>query len=596
MENFRLFDLLKRYQEKYKNKEDALGAKENGEWVKYSTKQYIDFANNISLGLLSLGVQKEDKIALIANNRPEWNFADMGIMQTGAINVPIYPTISENDLEFILNDAEIKYVFVSSQDLYNKVNKIRSKVPSIKDVYSFNQLDGVKHWLELAELGKQNAGQLFSKLEDVKNSINDSELATLLYTSGTTGNPKGVMLSHKNLFSNFYAVRNLPPLDSESRVLSFLPLNHVYERMLTYLYMYVGASIFYAESLETIGDNIREIKPHVFSAVPRLLEKVYDKIVAKGADLSGIKRKLFFWALNLGLKYEMDGKNGSWYEFQLSIANKLIFNKWREALGGNVRAIVSGGAALQPRLARVFTAAQIPVLEGYGLTETSPVIAVNNLKPGGRKFGTVGLIIEGVKVKIADDGEILTKGPNVMMGYYKRPVATAEVLDNDGWFHTGDIGILEEGKYLKITDRKKEIFKTSGGKYIAPQPIENKLKESMFIEQVMVIGENQKFASALVVPAFTFIKDWCEKKGQSCSTNEELIMNPEVKKHIQEEIAKVNASLAQFESIKKFELLPREWSIEKGEMTPKLSLKRRVICESNKNLIEKIYRTEEIKK
>jgi long-chain acyl-CoA synthetase len=596
MENFRLFDLLKRYQEKYKNKEDALGAKENGEWVKYSTKQYIDFANNISLGLLSLGVQKEDKIALIANNRPEWNFADMGIMQTGAINVPIYPTISENDLEFILNDAEIKYVFVSSQDLYNKVNKIRSKVPSIKDVYSFNQLDGVKHWLELAELGKQNAGQLFSKLEDVKNSINDSELATLLYTSGTTGNPKGVMLSHKNLFSNFYAVRNLPPLDSESRVLSFLPLNHVYERMLTYLYMYVGASIFYAESLETIGDNIREIKPHVFSAVPRLLEKVYDKIVAKGADLFGIKRKLFFWALNLGLKYEMDGKNGSWYEFQLSIANKLIFNKWREALGGNVRAIVSGGAALQPRLARVFTAAQIPVLEGYGLTETSPVIAVNNLEPGGRKFGTVGLIIEGVQVKIADDGEILTKGPNVMMGYYKRPDATAEVLDNDGWFHTGDIGILEEGKYLKITDRKKEIFKTSGGKYIAPQPIENKLKESMFIEQVMVIGENQKFASALVVPAFTFIKDWCEKKGQSCSTNEELIMNPEVKKHIQEEIAKVNASLAQFESIKKFELLPREWSIEKGEMTPKLSLKRRVICESNKNLIEKIYRTEEIKK
>jgi long-chain acyl-CoA synthetase len=596
MENFRLFDLLKRYQEKYINKEDALGAKENGQWVKYSTRQYIDFANNISLGLLALGVQKNDKIALIANNRPEWNFSDMGIMQTGAINVPIYPTISENDLAFILNDAETKYVFVSSQDLYDKVNKIKAQVPSIKDIYSFNKINGVKHWLELVELGKQNASQLQSKLEEVKNSIKDTELATLLYTSGTTGNPKGVMLSHKNLFSNFYAVRNLPPLDSESRALSFLPLNHVYERMLTYLYMYIGASIYYAESLETIGDNIRELKPHVFSAVPRLLEKVYDKIVAKGADLTGMKHKLFFWALDLGLKYEMDGKNGSWYEFQLSIANKLIFSKWREALGGNVRAIVSGGAALQPRLARVFTAAQIPVLEGYGLTETSPVIAVNNLEPGGRKFGTVGLVIEGVQVKIADDGEILAKGPNVMMGYYKQPEATAEVIDKEGWFHTGDIGILEEGKYVKITDRKKEIFKTSGGKYIAPQLIENRLKESMFIEQVMVIGENQKFASALVVPAFAYIKDWCDKNGHSCKTNEEIILNPDVKKQVQEEIAKVNSSLAQYETIKKFELLPREWSIEKGEMTPKLSLKRRVICDSNKDLIDKIYKTEEFAK
>jgi long-chain acyl-CoA synthetase len=593
MENFRLFDLLKRYEEKFQ-KDDALGAKENGKWVTYSTKQYIEFANNISYGLLSLGVQKDDKIALIANNRPEWNFADMGIMQTGAINVPIYPTISMDDLTFILNDAAVKYIFVSSFDLYEKINKIQSKVPSLQGVYSFNKIEGVKHWLELVELGKQNSSVQKLKLDEIKSSIKDSELATLLYTSGTTGSPKGVMLSHKNLVSNFYAVRNLPPLDPQSRVLSFLPLNHVYERMLTYLYMYVGASIYYAESLETIGDNIREIKPHVFSAVPRLLEKVYDKIVAKGADLTGFKKKLFFWALDLGLRYEMDGKNGGWYEFQLGIANKLIFSKWREALGGNVRAIVSGGAALQPRLARVFTAAQIPVLEGYGLTETSPVIAVNNLGKGGRKFGTVGTVLEGVQVKIADDGEILTKGPNVMMGYYKRPDLTSEVIDSEGWFHTGDIGILEEGKYLKITDRKKEIFKTSGGKYIAPQILENKLKESMFIEQVMVIGENQKFASALIVPAFAHLKDWCQKKNYNCGTNEEMIQAPEVRKQIQEEIAKVNASLAQFETIKKFELLPREWSIEKGEMTPKLSLKRKVISEANKDLIDKLYNAEQL--
>ena len=588
MKNFRLFDLLSRYADHF-DKEDALGAKENGQWVKYSTRQYIDYSNNISYGLLNIGVQKGDKIALIANNRPEWNFADMGIMQTGAVNVPIYPTISENDLVFILNDAEVKYIFVSSQEIYDKVNKVKNQCPSIKEIYSFNKINGVKHWLELVESGKQSSNLLADKLGEVKASITDTELATLLYTSGTTGNPKGVMLSHSNIVSDFYAVRNLPPLDPESRVLSFLPLNHVYERMLTYLYMYKGASIYYAESLETIGDNIREIKPHVFSAVPRLLEKVYDKIVAKGNELTGIKRKLFFWALNLGLRYEFDGRNGIWYEIQLKIANKLIFNKWREALGGNVRAIVSGGAALQTRLARVFSAARIPVLEGYGLTETSPVIAVNNLEHGGRRFGTVGPVIEGVEVKIADDGEIVVKGPNVMMGYYKRPDLTAEVIDSEGWFHTGDIGILEDGKYLKITDRKKEIFKTSGGKYIAPQIIENRLKESLFIEQVMVVGENEKFASALVVPAFHYLKEWCEKNRIAYVSDEEIIKNKDIQKRIQEEVNKVNKSLAQFESIKKIELLPYEWSIERGEMTPKLSLKRKVIWEANKQLIDKIY-------
>ena len=588
MEVTRLFDLLSRYAQKYK-KTDALAGKENGQWVKYSSQDFIDYSNYISYGLLTLGINKEDKIAIIANNRPEWNFADMGILQTGAINVPIYPTISEDDMQFILNDAGIKYVFVSSIELYEKVKKATANLSSIKDIYTFNKINGAKHWLDLVESGKQNKEKYAVQLESVKASIKGGDLATLLYTSGTTGNPKGVMLSHSNLVSNFYAVRNLPPIDDTCKALSFLPLNHVYERMLTYLYMYLGVSIYYAESLETIGDNIREVHPEVFSAVPRLLEKVYDKIVAKGSELTGIKKTLFFWALNLGLQHEPNGKNGWWYEFQLKLANKIIFKKWREALGGNVRAIVSGGAALQSRLARVFWAAQIPVLEGYGLTETSPVIAVNTLEKDGLKFGTVGKVIEGVRVKIAEDGEILVKGPNLMMGYYKRPDLTAEVIDSEGWFHTGDMGILEEGKFLKITDRKKEIFKTSGGKYIAPQVIENKLKESTFIEQVMVIGENQKFASALIVPSFAVLKDWCEKQGVPYSTNMEMIKNEMIVKRIREEVDRINSKLAPFETIKKFELLPREWTIDNGEMTPKLSLKRRVISEANKQLINKVF-------
>ncbi|MCK6650696.1 MAG: AMP-dependent synthetase/ligase, partial [Bacteroidia bacterium] len=414
-------------------------------------------------------------------------------------------------------------------------------------------------------------------------------LLTILYTSGTTGNPKGVMLSHHNLISNSLASQNLCPFQSHWKALSFLPLNHVYERMLTTLYMYLGISIYYAESIETIGDNLKEVKPEVFSTVPRLLEKVYDKIVAKGADLTGIKKKLFFWALDLGLAYELNGANGWWYEMQLKLANKLIFSKWREALGGNIFAVVSGGAALQPRLARVFNSAQITVLEGYGLTETSPVIAVNNFLPNGIKFGTVGPVIDGVTVKIAEDGEILVKGPNVMLGYYNRPDATAEVIDSEGWFHTGDIGMFEENRFLKITDRKKEIFKTSGGKYIAPVMIENKLKESPFIEQAMVIGENQKYASALIVPAFAFLKEYCQRKNIPFTSNEELIKNEQIKARIIREVEKVNEHLAQYEKIKNPQLLAREWSIDKGEMTPKLSLKRKVIMAANKELVDKIY-------
>jgi long-chain acyl-CoA synthetase len=586
----RLFDLLDNYKKNYGNKQDALAAKVNGQWVKYSVDDFIENSTSLAYAFINLGLQPGDKVALIANNRPEWNFSDFGMQMAGIINVPIYPTISENDLKFILNDAEIKYVLVSSKDLFNKVKGVISDAPTVKDIYTFDKVDGAKHYSELINSGKQNPCS--DKVAEIKAKIQPNDLATILYTSGTTGNPKGVMLSHNNVVSNFYAVRNLPPVDATCKALSFLPLNHVYERMLTYLWMYLGVSIYYAESLETIADNLKEVKPEVFSTVPRLLEKVYDKIVSKGTELTGIKKKLFFWALNLGLKYELNGANGWWYETQLKLANKLIFSKWREALGGNVRAIVSGGAALQPRLARVFWAAQIRVLEGYGLTETSPVIAVNNLKPGGTKFGTVGEVIEGVTVKIAEDGEILCKGPNVMLGYYKRPDLTAEVIDADGWFHTGDIGIIEDGRYLKITDRKKEIFKTSGGKYIAPQIIENKLKESMFIEQAMVIGENQKFASALIVPSFQYLKDWCTKNNIPYTTNEEIIKDERIVKRIGEEISKVNSGLAQYETIKKFRLLSREWSIEKGEMTPKLSLKRKVILKDNEALIQSIYNNE----
>ncbi|MFY9308403.1 MAG: long-chain fatty acid--CoA ligase [Bacteroidia bacterium] len=582
----RVFDIIPQLLAKY-NKPNALAAKENGKWVTYSTQQFADTVNNLSYGLIGLGVERNDKIAIISNNRPEWNFADFAVQQAGAITVPIYPTISENDLNFILNDASVKYIFVSSGDLYTKVKGVAAKAPSVKEIYTFNKVEGARHWTEILEAGRKNPKA--AEVEAVKASIKPNDLLTILYTSGTTGNPKGVMLSHNNLLSNSMASENLCPFNPEWKALSFLPLNHVYERMLTTLYMYKGISIYYAESLETIADNLKEIKPEVFSTVPRLLEKVYDKIVAKGTDLTGLKHKLFFWALDLGLRYELHGANGWWYETQLKLANKLIFSKWREALGGNIVAIVSGGAALQPRLARVFNAAKITVLEGYGLTETSPVIAVNSFLPNGIKFGTVGPVIDKVTVKIAEDGEILVKGPNVMLGYFNRPDATAEAIDSEGWFHTGDIGMFEEGRFLKITDRKKEIFKTSGGKYIAPVMIENRIKESPFIEQALVIGENQKYASALLVPSFAFIQEYCKRKGIEYKSNEDIIKNPEIKARILEEIEKVNQDLAQYEKIKRPELLAREWSIERGEMTPKLSLKRKVILAANKDLVDKIY-------
>lgn len=589
----RIFDILPQLLEKY-SKPDALAAKENGKWITCSTQDFADNVNALSYGLYDLGIQREDKIAIIANNRPEWCFADYAIQQVGAVSVPVYPTISGHDLTFILNDAQTQYIFVSGADLYNKVKDAAGAVPSIKGIYTFDKVEGAKHWTELRDNGKKNPKE--KEIAAIKESIRPTDLFSILYTSGTTGNPKGVMLSHNNLISNSIACQVLAPFQHNWKALSFLPLNHVYERMLNTLYFYLGISVYFAESIDTIGENMKEVKPQIFGTVPRLLEKVYDKIVAAGEQQTGVKKKIFFWALGLGLRYELNNANGWFYAMQLKLANKLVFSKWREALGGNVVAIASGGAALQERLARVFQAAGIMVLEGYGLTETSPVIAVNNFLPNGVHFGTVGPVIEGVHVKFAEDGEILVQGPNVMLGYYNRPDATAEAIDSEGWFHTGDIGVMVDNRFLKITDRKKEIFKTSGGKYIAPVMIENKLKESPFIEQVMVIGENEKFASALIVPAFSFLKDYCKRKNIPFTTNEEIIRNETIKARIVQEVEKVNAGLAQYEKIKRPELLPREWSIDKNEMTPKLSLKRKVIMEANKALIERIYAVEDGKR
>lgn len=587
MENFRLFDLLHNLK-KMPYKDDALAAKQNGEWRKYSTQEYLDTVNYLSYAFINLGIKSGDKVGLISGNRPEWNFVDYACLQTGAINTPLYPTISDHDLIHIIGEADIKYFFVATEEQYIKVKaNTNTNNSSIKEIFCFEKIKGLRSLTDLVESGKSNP-QL-EKLEEIKAAIKPDDLATLIYTSGTTGNPKGVMLSHRNFISNVMGSKDLCPFEHSWRALSFLPLNHVYERMLSYLYISHGVSVYYAESLETIGANLKEVKPQIFVTVPRLLEKVYEKIVSTGAQLTGIKKILFFWALNLGLRYEQHKKNGWWYEFQLKIANKLIFSKWREALGGKIVVIVSGGSALQPRLARVFHSAKIKVLEGYGLTETSPVIAVNNYDDNNIKIGTVGPILYNVKLKIADDGELYVKGPNVMLGYYKQPELTKEVIDEEGWFHTGDIGTIEDGKFLKITDRKKEMFKTSGGKYITPQKIENKLKESRFIEQAMVIGENEKFPAVFVVPAFVFIKQWCDKRKIVYTSNEDLISNQEVINRIWQEIEAINKELAQYEKIKKMELLPTEWTIDKGEMTPKLSLKRKVILNTYKSNYDKIY-------
>ena len=584
----RLFD-FPYYQLENFNISDALVTKQDGKWIKTSTEEYIAKANAISRALVEMGVQKNDKIAIIStNNRPEWNIMDIGILQTGAQTIPIYPTISEVDYEYILNHSESTYCFVSDEEVLRKVNAIKSNVPTLKEVYSFNSIQGCKHWSELLELGKDEANQKL--VEERKNAVIPSDLATIIYTSGTTGKPKGVMLSHNNIVSNvIHSAPRIPFEKGKSRALSFLPVCHIFERVILYLYQYYGVSIYFGESIDKISDNIKEVKPNVMSAVPRLLEKVYDSIYAKGTQLSGIKKNLFFWAIDLGLRYEPYGANGAWYEFQLKIARKLIFSKWKEGLGGNLDLMVSGSAALQTRLARVFAAAEIPVMEGYGLTETSPVISVNDVRNFGFRVGTVGKVIDGVTVKIAEDGEILCKGPNVMMGYYKDEKLTAEVMTDD-YFHTGDIGEFDADGFLKITDRKKEMFKTSGGKYIAPQLIENTMKQSRFIEQIMVIGDGQKMPAAFIQPSFDFIKEWANIHKIAIGTsNEEIIANSKVIERIQEEVDKLNEKFGNWEKIKRFELTPEVWSIEAGHLTPTLKLKRKIVMEKYQDLFHKIY-------
>ncbi|MHA6249779.1 AMP-dependent synthetase/ligase [Pontibacter sp. CAU 1760] len=582
----RILDLLP-YQQQNFPQPDCLAAKVNGTWQKYSTQEVQEYANKVSLGLLELGVGKDDKVAIISFNRPEWVLVDFGIQQIGAISVPMYPTITAEDYRYIFNDAQVKVIFVADATLYNKVSAATAGMEGITGIYTFDEIGGAKHWSEVLDLSQKRD---VAQLEPLKAAVQPEDILTIIYTSGTTGNPKGVMLTHNNLISNVTGTEPYVPVNKDHRALSFLPLCHIFERMLLYLYMRVGVSIYYAESIEMVADNLKEVQPHVFTTVPRLLEKVYDKIVAKGLELTGVKRKLFFWALELGLKYDTQQDQGWWYNKQLGLANKIIFSKWREALGGNVIAIVSGGAALQPRLARVFWSANIRIMEGYGLTETSPVITVNRFEPENNMIGTVGMPIDGVEVKIAEaDGEILTRGPHVMKGYYNKPELTAEAIDSDGWFHTGDIGQLIDGKYLKITDRKKEMFKTSGGKYVAPQPIENKLKESVLIEQAMVVGEGQKYAAALIVPSFMGLQDWCQHKGIPYTSDEEMIKKKEVTDKYQREILKANEGQAQYETIKKFKLIPKMWTVESGELTPTLKVKRKAITANYKDVIDSMF-------
>ena len=581
----RLFDIPYYQLENYAN-ENMFVTKTEGIWIGTSTLNFIEKVNNISRGLISLGIKQGDKVCIASNNRVEWNIMDIAIQQIGAIVVPIYPNISINEYLYIFKDASIKLCVVDSIELYKKIESIKSQVESFDLLYTFNDIKNIPNWNEISDRAIETS---IHEVEKRKSEINNMDLATIIYTSGTTGNPKGVMLSHNNILSNVEGCRPKIPADENSKVLTFLPACHVYERMLHYLYMTIGASIHFAESLDTIGENIKEVKPEVFTAVPRLIEKVFEKIMAKGEELTGLKRILFFWAVKLAEEYEVSGKS-IWYKFKLSIARLLIFSKWQEALGGKVNAIVSGSAALQPRLARMFFAAGLPILEGYGLTETSPVISVNCFKKG-IKIGTVGTLLENVKVKFAEDGEILVKGPNVMMGYYNLPEKTKEDIDQDGWFHTGDIGQFVDDKFLKITDRKKEIFKTSGGKYIVPQAMENKFKESRFIEQIMVIGENQKFPAAFIVPNFAYIKEWLIKENIKCDdkSNASICLNKNVINKIYEEVNKFNKEYGNWEQIKKVELFDSEFSIDGGELTPTLKLKRKVILEKYKVRFEKIY-------
>ena len=582
----RIFD-LPRFQEKNTPNISIFNYKENKEWKGISTQDFINRVNNISKGLLASGVQPNDKVALISENRLEWNLLDFAIQQIGAVVVAIYPNISDNDYEFILNNAEIKLCFVSNDTLYQRLLAIKDQIPTVSEVYTFNTYPHTPNWISLVSKGIDISDEI---LDERMNNVKSTDLATIIYTSGTTGNPKGVMLTHENLLADVDSSEYSFPVQAYDRALSFLPACHAYERVFQYVYIKMGLPIYYAQSMDTIGQDMKEVQPQIFSAVPRVLEKVYEKIMATGEQLTGVKRKLFFWAIALGEQYDLDEtKLSTTYKFKLKIARKLIFSKWKQALGGNIKGVASGSATLQTKLLKLYLAAGIPIYEGYGLTEAGPCLSVNCIKRG-MKIGTVGIPLINIDIKLAEDGEILAKGKNIMVGYYKNPEATAEVL-KDGWLHTGDIGEWIDGKFLKIIDRKKEMFKTSGGKYIVPQQIEAKLSESSFIEQIMVVGEGQKFPAALIVPNFNACLDWAKVNDSSLLnvTREEFINHSKIKQLIADEIDKLNSNFGNWEQIKKFILLPNEFTIETGELTPTLKMKRKVIAKKYEKEINEIY-------
>lgn len=584
----RIFDLLPYIRANY-GKPDVLGFKENGKWRKYNIHSYIEKSDWFSLGLLAMGIKPGDKIATTTLNRPEWNFTDMGTMQVGAVHVPIYPTLSPEEFGHVLRHSDTKILLVGSAKLYEKLAPVCAKIEEIKGIYTFDRVENAPHWSEIVELGKKNETKYRATLEKQKAVVKPSDVATLIYTSGTTGETKGVMLSHENLLSNAFASAKVQHLNQKHRVLSFLPLSHVFAHMVNYKYQYKGISIYYAEAIDKIADNVRELKVHGFITVPRLIEKIFDQIMAKGRKLSGLKKIIFYWALQIGFAYEPYSKQGFSYWLQHKIVDALVFKKWRKALSPGISFIGCGGAPLQPRLTRIFWAAGLPVFEGYGLTEASPIIAVNYSQPGKTRIGSVGPVLEGVEVKIAADGEILCKGLNVMLGYYKAPELTREVIDAEGWLHTGDIGVLDEG-FLTITDRKKEIFKTSGGKYIAPQVLENKFKESPFIEQIMVVGENRNYPAALIIPDFKFLHNWCSRYKIDFFDNHDLIKIRRIEERIQREVEKYNQSFSQPERIKRFKLLAENWTLESGELTPTLKLRRKIIAQKYAGQIRALYK------
>ena len=594
METIKIFELAERYHRLFP-KNDMIATKRNGVMRRYSTDEYIHTTNNIAYGLLNMDVVKNDKICIISLNRPEWSLVDMGINKIGAVNVGIYANITRSEYKYIINDCSAKIVFVGSKEIYDNIKGLDSELECLEHIISFDEIEGVPNWLDIIEKGVTNPKKKMMK--QIQSEIIPEDLFTLIYTSGTTGKPKGVMLNHTNVISQITTLKEKLPIGIEDRAISFLPLCHVFERMIEYFYMFKGVSIYYAQSLETLGEDLKEIQPTIMPTVPRLLEKVYDKILAKGSELTGLKKKLFFWAVELGLKHEYNKENGFWYELQLSIANKIIFKKWREAVGGRIRFIVSGASALQERIARIFTAAKMPILEGYGLSETSPVISVNLAHTQDAHYGTVGTVIPGVELKLVHEygmkegeGEITIKGPNVMMGYYNKPEETKKVIDEDGWFHTGDIGRLVKGKYLKITDRKKEIFKTSGGKYIAPQVMENRFKESRLIEQIMVIGEGEKHPAAFIMPSEDGLKFWCQKHNIIFSNMKDVLLNKNVLEKYEKEIEHYNNFFSQHERIKKFELIAEPWSVDGGELTATMKLRRKNIMLKYQYLSDKIYR------